>query len=284
MMSYDDKALKYLRSKFPDTDEKAFYTDYTGHVHPHVVDSANVYMAAEVEKTCASCNGQCPLGNPTMKPVAVVKRSNAGFEYLSVGWVSDMACKFRPVNARMFAQSGLTGSQSAKTFESYEVNDPESKNAKVQAMKAAMTRTNLILAGKRGTGKTHLAVAIAIDAMKHNRQAYFRLVNDLLEELRQSVRDEEFHEVMTRFKNVDVLVLDDLGKERSTQAGLDYLYQIIDYRYRNNLQTVITTNAKTIQELEKWGAPEYLTPMCSRMLENGAWVSLINVQDRRLKS
>lgn len=281
-MSWDNQALKYLRAKFPDVPEQVFYTDYTGKVRKHVINAQDVIKAEFFENLCALCKGDCRVKSG--RPVAMIKTSNSGFKYLSVGWVSDIDCKYKPLNSKMLLQSSLTSSQLNKTFAAYETNDPESKNAKVQAMKAFMTHSNLILAGKRGTGKTHLAIAIALSAIKHGRQAIFRLVNDLLEELRKSVRDNDFADLIERFKQVDLLILDDLGKERSTQAGLDYLYQIIDYRYRNKLQTVITTNAKSIDELEKWGAPEYLTPMCSRILENGTWVTLINAPDRRMKS
>ncbi|MBQ6773931.1 MAG: ATP-binding protein [Synergistaceae bacterium] len=286
MTKYDEQALNYLRSKFPGEDEKIFHTDYNGRVHTGIIEAFNVFMAGEIDKTCKECKGSCALGNPSSRPVAVIKTSQRGYKYLSVGFTCDMSCRFNPLSGqfgRMFRASGLINSQLDKTFKNYEARSKELVDAKSAAINAAHDQTGLILAGTRGTGKTHLAIAIALYAMKHNRQAIFRLVNDLLEELRQSVREDNFSEVISRFKEVPVLILDDLGKERTTDAGLDYLYQIVDFRYRHNLQTIITTNAPTIQELEKWGAPEYLTPMCSRILENGSWVSITNAQDWRVK-
>ena len=44
-----------------------------------------------------------------------------------------------------------------------------------------------------------------------------------------------------KYKGVQCLVLDDLGKQRNTEAAWDYLYQIINYRYENKLQTIVTT-------------------------------------------
>ena len=286
-MNYEAQALNYLRAKFPDVDEQAFYTDYTGRVHTGIIEAFNIFMASEIENTCKNCNGKCALGNPSSKPVALIKTNSRGYKYLSVGFTCEFSCRFNPLSGqfgKMFRASGLNASHLAKTFENYQRNGSDSVKAKSHAMKAAMNHTGLILAGMRGTGKTHLAIAIALDAMKHGKQAIFRLVNDLLEELRQAVRDDEFSQVISRFKEVPVLILDDLGKERTTDAGLDYLYQIVDYRYRHNLQTIITTNASTIQELEKWGAPEYLTPMCSRILENGSWVAITKAEDWRVKA
>ena len=58
-----------------------------------------------------------------------------------------------------------------------------------------------------------------------------------------------------------------------TEKGMEYLYQIIDYRYRKGLQTVITTN----------GLKGDVEPLVSRILENGEWVSLQNAENHRLK-
>lgn len=118
--------------------------------------------------------------------------------------------------------------------------------------------------------------------MKDGHAAIFRLVNELLDEIRHSVADGEYFDFIRKFKEVPCLVLDDLGKEKTTDAGLDYLYQIIDYRYRHELQTIITTNALSIEELASWGAPEYLTPIVSRLIERGEWVTLEHVKDYRV--
>ena len=147
-----------------------------------------------------------------------------------------------------------------------------------------MNHSNIILAGRAGVGKTHLAVATAIYAMKEeDRQARFRLVNELLDELRNAARYTDYLEVINSFKRVPCLILDDLGKERVTDAGLDYLHQIVDYRYRYELQTVVTTNALTVEELSSWGNANFITPMVSRLLENGEWVTIRNAEDYRVK-
>jgi DNA replication protein DnaC len=76
-------------------------------------------------------------------------------------------------------------------------------------------------------------------------------------------------------------VLDDLGKERTSEARLDYLYQIIDYRYRHGLQTVVTTNALDMEGLKnKWNS-DSIEPIVSRLLENGAWVTIRSAKNYR---
>ncbi len=106
----------------------------------------------------------------------------------------------------------------------------------------------------------------------------------MLDELRQTLREHgDFYGAMRRLKDVPCLVLDDLGKEKTTQAGLDYLYQIIDYRYRNGKQTVITTNALTMSELKNPYNADKIEPIMSRILEGGDWVSIQSAENYRLR-
>lgn len=287
MTSYDDEALQYLRRKFPDTDEKAFFTDYTGTVHKSVVDVASVIKAERIEHACETCNGKCQLQDRTSRPVIFIRDNPKGFKFLSVCWTCGITCKYEPLSGEfglMFKRSGLAQSQLNRTFDSYQLVSNEAIYAKAEAKKASIEHSGLILSGMRGTGKTHLAIAIALEAMHHGNQAIFRLVNELLDEIRQSVKENaDYHGLLRRFKEVPCLVLDDMGKEKQTEFGVDFLYQIVDYRYRNDLQTIITTNARTIEELSSWGDEQYITPMVSRVLEHGAWVTLEHTKDYRVK-
>lgn len=119
--------------------------------------------------------------------------------------------------------------------------------------------------------------------MRNSRSAIFRLVSELVDDLREANRDnsDTYYALMRTCKNVSCLVLDDMGKERTTQAGLDYVYQIVDYRYRHGLQTILTTNAKDCAELGSWGSAEYTVPIVSRIRGRGSWVLIDGAQDYR---
>ncbi len=287
----DKEALAYLRAKFPSVEEKVFYTSYTGEVSKRITDVASVHEAAKIERLCAACKGKCQLLDRNGKPVVSIEKNSRGVNYLSVGWTCGITCRYDPLSGefgQMFMHSGLSRSQLRQTFDSYERCSVEATVAKSEAMMAANEGTSLILGGRPGTGKTHLASAIAIYAMRHGRQAVFRLTNKMLDQLREAnVRDwDTYSSLMGTFEEVPCLVLDDFGKERLTRAVADYLYRIIDCRYRNDLQTIITTNAKNIEELESREDEEYrqyITPMVSRILERGSWVTISNSEDYRLK-
>ena len=63
--------------------------------------------------------------------------------------------------------------------------------------------------------------------------------------------------------------------------GSEYLYQILDFRYRNEKQTIVTTNAATRNELAEWSKTDYFVPLLSRLNEMGAWCAIQKAADYR---
>ena len=294
-LQQSDFALRYLRAKFPEVDEKVFRTDYAGYLRDEVVEWPAVYKAAIIERACAGCkNSRCEipesLGIRDSRPVISVSKGPKGFEFLDVRWTCGLTCKFRPLSGefgRMFRKSGLKDSHVGMTFKAYDCSKttPETRIAKLEAMSASEEQSDLILAGKPGTGKTHLAVAIAIRAMEQGRQAMFRLVSTVLDEIQTAIGNKgDYDGLMRQIKTVPCLVLDDLGHENITAARSSYLHQIIDYRYSEHLQTIVTTNARNIEELGRLIGADFVAPIVSRLLERGRWVTINNAEDFRVKN
>jgi DNA replication protein DnaC len=104
----------------------------------------------------------------------------------------------------------------------------------------------LAFLGGHGSGKTHLAAAIANERMAAGGSALFVTVPDLLDHLRATfspssrVRyDKRFDEV----RRCPLLVLDDLGTESATPWAQEKLYQVLNHRHAAGLPTVITIAA-----------------------------------------
>jgi DNA replication protein DnaC len=102
----------------------------------------------------------------------------------------------------------------------------------------------LLLEGAYGCGKTHLAAAIANDAVQRGIPTLFITVPDLLDSLRFAYGNPEttFEARFEEIRNADLLVMDDFGTQNATAWAQEKLFQIINYRYINKLPTVITTN------------------------------------------
>lgn len=108
----------------------------------------------------------------------------------------------------------------------------------------------LLLRGKFGCGKTHLAAAIANVAVSHGIQTLFITVPDLLDNLRFSysrTSEASFEERFNEIRQCHLLILDDFGTQNATPWAQEKLFQIVNYRYINKLPLVVTTNLELDQ-------------------------------------
>ena len=148
------------------------------------------------------------------------------------------------------------------TFDTFEVrgNNPNasqraSLEAAYQAAKnfAADPDGWLTLSGETGIGKTHLAVAICAEHSRKGNPFFCVFVPDLLDHLRYTFTPDSrmtYDRVFDDVKNTPLLVLDDLGRERTSEWALEKLYQIIVHRHNARLPTVITSSLSFQDDLD----------------------------------
>ena len=100
---------------------------------------------------------------------------------------------------------------------------------------------NVIFVGGTGSGKTHLAIAIASQAVKNMQKARFFNVGDLVNRLEAEKLAGKAGYLAERLKTVDVVVLDELGYLPFSQAGGALLFHLISKLYEK-VSLIITTN------------------------------------------
>lgn len=99
----------------------------------------------------------------------------------------------------------------------------------------------LLLFGGVGTGKTYTAACIANELLS---QGVSVVMTSLVKLIENGISD-----LCSRLAAIDLLILDDLGAERSTDYALEQVYNIVDSRYRAGLPVIYTTNL-TLEELK----------------------------------
>jgi DNA replication protein DnaC len=123
--------------------------------------------------------------------------------------------------------------------------------------------------GPPGTGKTTLAMLVSQAALKAGRSVAIYSLPRLLNEIRDTHRAERSHvDLLDRLTQVDLLHIDDVGAERTTDWVLEELYSIVNGRYEDERSMVITTNIldrAALQEQLTERTVSRLTEMCDEL-------------------
>ncbi len=102
-------------------------------------------------------------------------------------------------------------------------------------------KRNVILLGKSGTGKTHLATALGIEACRQSQRVRFVTGYALANELIEARTDKDLGRLIGRYAKLDLLILDELGYVPFSREGAELLFQILADRHERG-SVIITTN------------------------------------------
>jgi len=195
--------------------------------------------------TCPLCKGagylraDVPYGHPHFgKPIACEckEAERAEKRRMHLRTISNLDA-FRDKNFKNF-NSHIPGIQeSFKLCYDY-ANDPDGW---------------LLLIGRNGCGKTHLAAAIANQHLAKGSLVLFATVPDLLDHLRATFAPSStvvYDQLFSSMREAELLVLDDLGSEQNSPWASEKLFQLLNYRYNSRFPTVITTNNLRLQSVD----------------------------------
>lgn len=155
------------------------------------------------------------------------------------------------------------------------------RQAKGLAMSCLVDGSSLLLGGGTGVGKTHLAVAMVQELAARGTVAIFVPVVDLLDEIRSGYESGRADEIQRAVRDADCVALDDLGAHKTTEWTSERLFALFDDRYRSGRQTIVTTNACSLMELE--GMLGNKGGRITSRLAECAQVHIIRAQDFRAR-
>lgn len=153
---------------------------------------------------------------------------------------------------RRVGMAGIPERFKSRTLASYQADSSEQKKALEFAKGYAesfgdslKSGRSAIFCGIPGTGKTHLAVGIALAVMAKNRTAAFTTVQRLVRRVKDSWRngaDESEGQIIALFVDVDLLILDEIGVQFGTEFEKNLLFDVINERYENSRPTLLLSN------------------------------------------
>jgi DNA replication protein DnaC len=140
---------------------------------------------------------------------------------------------------------------------------------------------NIIFLGRSGTGKTHMATALGIEACKNKFRTRFTSCYGLVNELIEARQERALQRLVQRYVRYDLLILDELGYIPFSKEGSELLFQVLAERHEKGA-VMITTNLGFADWTKVFGDPVMTAALLDRLTHKAHIVSC-NWESYRLK-
>lgn len=146
--------------------------------------------------------------------------------------------------------SGLKDNFGKFTFENFDTSNEYARTVLEKAKENVPANEWFFIGGQIGSGKTHICTAISEKLLMSATTVKFVSWRDLMSDLKNGFSGRPTFFDFETFKRVEVLYLDDFLHGKATDFELEKAFEIIDYRYRNDKKTIISSEMLSSEILQ----------------------------------
>jgi DNA replication protein DnaC len=127
--------------------------------------------------------------------------------------------------------------------------------------------------GPPGTGKSHLAIALGIEAVKAGRSVYFATLADIVSVLAKAEREGQLREKIRFFCRASLLIVDEIGYLPVIPGGGNLFFQLVNARYERGAM-ILTSNRGFAEWGDVFGDPVVATALLDRLLHHASVIQI----------
>jgi DNA replication protein DnaC len=128
-------------------------------------------------------------------------------------------------------------------------------------------------AGPSGTGKSHLAVALGVEAVRAGRSVYFSPLADIIDSLARADREGRLRERIRYLCRAQLLIIDEIGYLSVGASAGNLFFQLVNARYEKGAM-ILTSNRGFAEWGEVFGDPVVATALLDRLLHHAVVVQI----------
>ena len=204
------------------------------------VDESSPYIRAQANLSELKLDEMCAAMPDYVRMVGDGERDFA--QAIAEMTASEVAARRERIMRQRIRSSGFPYTKTLADFDwSFQPSVPRAKMEELATLRFMDSAENVLFVGSPGVGKTHLAIAIGVEAVRAGREVRFVDCAKLVEDLKDASSRGILKSRLKYYAHSKLLIVDELGYLDIDGQGADLMFQLVSTRYEQR-STIITTN------------------------------------------